>query len=80
MLKILTIIISFRFVNVLTAEIPHYLDFKYILNQSDAGKKLKIILKSTLDNGLKNISIEKKNFGRRRKNYSTKKVISSRRI
>ena len=29
----------------LIAEIPYYLDFKYILNQSDAGKKSSKIFK-----------------------------------
>ena len=28
-----------------SANTPYFLDFKYILNQSEAGKKLKIILK-----------------------------------
>ena len=32
----------------LSADIPHYLDFKYILNQSDAGKKSQTYLKSHL--------------------------------
>ena len=29
----------------LLAEVPHFLDFKYILNESDAGKKLNPFLK-----------------------------------
>ena len=37
------------------AETPHYLDFKLILNQSDAGKKAQKFLKSKLEIGLKNI-------------------------
>ena len=28
-----------------TADTPHYLDFKYILNNSTAGKKYKIVFK-----------------------------------
>ena len=36
-------------------EIPYFVDFKYILNQSDAGKKAQKFLKNKLENGLKNI-------------------------
>ena len=41
-LNIILIIISilFFFTHNLKAEVPHFLDFKLILNQSDAGKKL----------------------------------------
>ncbi len=31
------------------ADIPHYIDFKYILNQSEAGKKGQKSLKSKLE-------------------------------
>ena len=38
--KITTIIIIFLSIDTsLNAGTPHFLDFKYILNQSDAGKK-----------------------------------------
>ena len=37
------------------AENPHYLDFKYILNQSDAGKKAQSFLKNKLDRGIKSL-------------------------
>ena len=45
MKKILLIIILFLFSvnNYGNAEVPYFLDFKYILNQSDAGKKRKNI-------------------------------------
>ena len=33
---------------VLNADVPHYLDFKYVLNQSDAGKKAQDTLKKNL--------------------------------
>ena len=36
-------------------EIPYFVDFKYILKQSDAGKKAQNFLKNKLENGLKNI-------------------------
>ena len=41
------IIFSFSFIN-LSADTPHFIDFKYILNESDAGKKLKLFLKINL--------------------------------
>ena len=44
----------------LSADIPHYLDFKYILNQSDAGKKAQTFLKNKLDNGVKALKKKEK--------------------
>ena len=37
----------------LNAGTPHFLDFKYILNQSDAGKKAQTYLKKKLNDGIK---------------------------
>ena len=42
------------------AEIPHYVDFKYILNQSDAGKKAQTTLKNRLDKGIKDLQSKEK--------------------
>ena len=42
------------------ADIPHFLDFKYILNQSEAGKKAQIFLKSKLENGAKKLKDKEK--------------------
>lgn len=65
------------FNSTLKAEIPYYLDFKYILNSSDAGKKAQDSLKSSLDNGLKNISKkEKKLIEEEKKIINQKKIIS----
>ena len=44
----------------LNAEIPHYLDFKFILNSSTAGKKAQDYLKNSLEKGLKNITEKEK--------------------
>ena len=56
------------------ADIPHYLDFKFILNQSEAGKKAQDFLKNKLDKGIKSLKDkEKKNTRRRKKGYPTKK-------
>ena len=59
--KNLIVILSlfFLFSN-LNADVPYYVDFKYILNQSVAGKKAQNTLKSKLDNGLKQLSKKEK--------------------
>ncbi len=51
---------SLYFTTNINAELPHILNFKYILNESDAGKKAQNFLKSKLENGLKNLK-EKEN-------------------
>ena len=53
-------ILFFSITNILHAELPYYLDFKYILNESDAGKKAQIELKKKLDTGLKSITDREK--------------------
>ncbi len=77
-IKFLTIsLFLITFNSSLIAEIPYYLDFKYILNSSDAGKKAQNSLKSSLDNGLKNISKkEKKLVEEEKKIINQKKIIS----
>ena len=60
-----------------SANIPHYLDFKFILNQSDAGKKAQTFLKKRLDNGFKTINEkEKKILEEEKKLIQQKKIIS----
>tara|TARA_B100000963_G_scaffold320765_1_gene303546 strand:+ start:889 stop:1404 length:516 start_codon:yes stop_codon:yes gene_type:complete len=60
------------------ANLPHYLDFKFILNESDAGKKAQTFLKKKLDNGFKSIK-EKENkiLEEEKKIIQQKKIISS---
>ena len=61
----------------LNAETPHFVDFKYILNESTAGKKAQNALKSKLNNGLKNLEEkEKKIQDEERKIIQQKKLIS----
>ena len=38
------------------AEMPYFIDFKYILNQSEAGKKAQLTLKNKLEGGIKSWS------------------------
>ena len=61
----------------LIAETPHYVDFKFILNQSEAGKKAQTFLKSKLDKGIKKLKDkEKKIQEEEKKIIEQKKVIS----
>ncbi len=77
--KISIIIILFlAFQNNLFANIPYYLDFKYILNQSDAGKKAQTFLKKKLDNGIKKLKEKEKAIqAEEKKIIQQKKVISA---
>ena len=60
------------------ADIPHFLDFKYILNSSDAGKKAQVHLKKKLENGIKNISNKEKSIlEEEKKIINQKKIISA---
>ena len=47
MKKIFTLIIAIFLISISTsfAEYPYYLDFKYVLNESEAGKKAQTQLK-----------------------------------
>ena len=61
----------------LSADIPHYLDFKYILNQSDAGKKAQTYLKDKLNNGVKALKKKEKAIQEEEtKIIKQKKVVS----
>ena len=52
--------------NYLAADTPYFLDFKKILNQSEAGKKAQTFLKNKLDKGIKNIKDKEKNYKKKR--------------
>ena len=60
------------------ADIPHFLDFKYILNQSEAGKKAQLTLKNKLEGGVKKIKVKEKNIQEEEKKIiAQKKIISA---
>jgi len=62
----------------LSADVSYYLDFKYILNQSDAGKKAQTYLKNKLDNGAKALKKKEKAIQEEeRKIIQQKKVVSA---
>ena len=81
MKKIFTIIfLLIAFENKALASNPHYLDFKLILNQSDAGKKAQKYLKNKLENGLKNIRNKQKILEEEKKLIQQKKFYLMRTI
>ena len=64
--------------NILFAETPFFLDFKYILNESEAGKKAQVSLKKKLENGLKNLRAKEKSIQEEEKKIiQQKKIISA---
>ena len=57
---------------------PYFLDFKYVLNNSAAGKKAQTFLKKKLENGFKSIKDkENKILEEEKKIIQQKKIISS---
>ena len=59
----------------LNADMPHYLDFKFILNESDAGKKAQNSLKSKLEKGIKSVKAKEKSI-----QEEEKKVIQQKKL
>ena len=69
--------IFLSFANV-SADTPHFIDFKYILNESNAGKKAQNYLKSKLENGLASLKEkEKKIQTKKKKRIKQKKLITA---
>ena len=77
--KISVVVLFFFSLNFpLYAEVPHYLDFKLILNESDAGKKAQSFLKKKLESGISNIKKKEKSFQEdEKKIIQQKKIISA---
>lgn len=61
----------------LFAETPYYLDFNYILNESNAGKKAQTTLKNRLDSGIKSLNGKEKSIQENEKKLIQKKKIIS---
>ena len=74
---LLTVFILFLYHQNLSANTTFFLDFKYILNESDAGKKAQNFLKNKLDKGFKDInSKQDKIVDEEKKIIQQKKIIS----
>ena len=76
LLIFLTIFLIFQ-VN-LKADIPYFVDFKYILNQSNAGKQAQDYLKKKLTNGIKKLKEQEKSVQQEeQKIIKQKKVLNA---
>jgi Skp family chaperone for outer membrane proteins len=74
---IIVLFFIFSYQQFALAELPYYLDFKYILNESDAGKKAQINLKNKLNNGIKSLNEREKSLQQQEKKIiEQKKIIS----
>ena len=71
------ILFSISLHSYLFADVPRYLDFKFILNSSVAGKKAQNFLKNQLESGLKNISQKEKKILEEEKSIINQKKILS---
>ena len=79
-LKPLLFIILFLLFNLqkLNAEIPYFVDFKYILNESTAGKEAQVFLKKKLNSGIKKLQEKEKQIQEEEKKIiQQKKVVSA---
>ena len=74
----LLILISIIFTNNLKADSPYFIDFKYVLNESTAGKKAQVDLKSQLEKGIANLNKDEKKLQEEEKKLiQQKKIINS---
>ena len=74
---LISLLLLFSFQNKLFSEI-RYVDFKYVLNESKAGKEAQVYLKKKLDNGVKNLKNKEKTIqDEEKKIIKQKKVISA---
>ena len=78
LLKIFIIFIALIFItNSSFADLPRYLDFKYVLNESESGKKAQNSLKKQYNDGVKKLStLEKKLQEEEKQIIQQKKLIS----
>jgi Skp family chaperone for outer membrane proteins len=75
---IFCLIIFFSSQSNILAETTHFLDFKLILNQSDAGKKAQNFLKNKLSNGFKDLKKKEANIlEEEKKLIEQKKIVST---
>ena len=71
-------VLSLSFQNNLFSDIPYFVDFKYILNESSAGKKAQTFLKKKLNDGIERIKKKEKSIQEEEKKIiQQKKVLSA---
>ncbi len=72
------ILIFFNSQTFLFSQSPHYVDFKYVLNESKAGKGAQAYLKNKLENGIKNLKNKEKSIQEEEKKIiQQKKLIAA---
>ena len=72
------IILFLSFTNLSFADSTYFVDFKFVLNESNAGKEAQKFLKNKLDKGIKNLqSKEKQIQNEEKKIIQQKKVMSA---
>ena len=77
----LILLLTITFNHKVVADSPHFIDFKLILNQSDAGKKAQSFLKNKLEKGIKSLKEkEKKLQDEERKLIEQKKISLKKKI
>ena len=67
--------IFFTFNSNLNSDVPYFVDFKYILNESKAGKEAQIYLKKKLTNGIKQLKDKEKAIQK-----AEKKIIDQKKL
>ena len=75
--KLIILSTLFFFYNLSVKADTFFLDFKYILNESDAGKKANKFLKDELEKNLKNLKIKEKKLQKEEKEIIQKKKVLS---
>ena len=74
--KFFTLLLFFFVTTNIYADLPHYIDFKFILNESSAGKKAQDHLKNKFNKGIENIDKKRKSLQEEeRKIIDQKKLI-----
>ncbi len=74
-IKIIIILIPIFATNSINADTPYYLDFKFILNESAAGKKAQDQLKNKLETGVKSLNKREKSI-----QEEEKKIIEQKKL
>ena len=73
--KFLTLFFIFLLITPVNADVPYYLDFKYVLNQSVAGKNAQDFLKNKLEKGINDLKKQEKSI-----QDEEKKIIQQKKI
>ena len=63
--------------NILLSETPYYIDYKFVLNQSLAGKKAQDDLKKKLNKGIGLFKNKKNHYRPLKRKLLSKKIISA---